>query len=426
MSTLRQTIRRSSSLLRVLTPESSTRGFASSSSPSSSGVSFAGSTQGSAVNTVLNVVPQSTAYVCIEIDRDVRSADCLGCWTRVLDSGVGLGCWARPRRAILRAPTLAPQSLSLSHSFVRSFVLQVVERFGRFSRVLDPGIHLLIPLVERIAYIHSQKETPIHVAGQTAITKDNVSLTIDGVLFVRIVDPVKASYGVENPLFAVSMLAQTSMRSELGRIDLDAAFSQRDELNQRVVASLAPAARGWGLEVLRYEIKDILPPPGIRAAMELVAEADRKKRASILQSEGDQQRRINTASGEAEAIFRKAEATAKSVRILAESMKKDRGAEAVRMRVAEQYVEAFGNLAKEGTTVLLPPSGGFGDVGGMVAQALTIFDKVGGGGKKLTAEVAEAEVADAEVEEAEEAAVEAAETAKTNAFTLDRSKRKEG
>ncbi len=301
-----------------------------------------------------------------------------------------------------------------------------MERFGRFSRVLDPGIHLLIPLVERIAYIHSQKETPIHVAGQTAITKDNVSLTIDGVLFVRIVDPVKASYGVENPLFAVSMLAQTSMRSELGRIDLDAAFSQRDELNQRVVASLAPAARGWGLEVLRYEIKDILPPPGIRAAMELVAEADRKKRASILQSEGDQQRRINTASGEAEAIFRKAEATAKSVRILAESMKKDRGAEAVRMRVAEQYVEAFGNLAKEGTTVLLPPSGGFGDVGGMVAQALTIFDKVGGGGKKLTAEVAEAEVADAEVEEAEEAAVEAAETAKTNAFTLDRSKRKEG
>ena len=342
-------------------------------------------------------------------------------------SGVGLGCWARPRRAILRAPTLAPQSLSLSHSFVRSFVLQVVERFGRFSRVLDPGIHLLIPLVERIAYIHSQKETPIHVAGQTAITKDNVSLTIDGVLFVRIVDPVKASYGVENPLFAVSMLAQTSMRSELGRIDLDAAFSQRDELNQRVVASLAPAARGWGLEVLRYEIKDILPPPGIRAAMELVAEADRKKRASILQSEGDQQRRINTASGEAEAIFRKAEATAKSVRILAESMKKDRGAEAVRMRVAEQYVEAFGNLAKEGTTVLLPPSGGFGDVGGMVAQALTIFDKVGGGGKKkLKAEVAEAEVAEAEVEVAEEAAVDAAETAKTNAFTLDRSKRKEG
>lgn len=190
-------------------------------SPSSSGLL---PPQQSAVNTVLNVVPQSTAYV--------------------------------------------------------------VERFGRFSRVLDPGIHVLIPLVERIAYIHSQKETPIHVAGQTAITKDNVSLTIDGVLFVRIVDPVKASYGVENPLFAVSMLAQTSMRSELGRIDLDAAFSQRDELNQRVVASLTPAAREWGLEVLRYEIKDILPPPGIRAAMELVAEADRKKRASILQSEG--------------------------------------------------------------------------------------------------------------------------------------------
>jgi regulator of protease activity HflC (stomatin/prohibitin superfamily) len=241
---------------------------------------------------------------------------------------------------------------------------------------------------------------------------------------------VKASYGVENPLFAVSMLAQTSMRSELGRIDLDAAFSQRDELNQRVVASLTPAAREWGLEVLRYEIKDILPPPGIRAAMELVAEADRKKRASILQSEGDQQKRINTASGEAEAIFRKAEATARSVRILAESIKKDRGAEAVRMRVAEQYVEAFGNLAKEGTTVLLPPSGGFADAGSMVAQAMTIFDKVrggeaGGGGGVGGGGVAAGEVA------AGDAAGDAADvggSGKTsvegNGFTLDSSKRK--
>lgn len=301
----------------------------------------------------------------------------------------------------------------------------MVERFGRFSRVLEPGIHLLIPLVERIAYIHSQKETPIHVAGQTAITKDNVSLTIDGVLFVRIVDPVKASYGVENPLYAVSMLAQTSMRSELGRIELDAAFSQRDELNQRVVASLAPAAREWGLEVLRYEIKDIVPPSQVRAAMELVAEADRKKRAAILQSEGDQQKRINTASGEAEAIYRKAEATARSVRILADSIKKDRGSEAVSLRIAEQYVriaiilalaracvqmtsrtrllfslldarlalrpqlttrfshrsfaqvEAFGNLAKEGTTILLPPNGGFADAGSMVAQAMSIYKQLG-------------------------------------------------
>lgn len=256
----------------------------------------------------------------------------------------------------------------------------VVERFGRFSRVLQPGLHILIPFLERIAYIHSQKETPIHVAGQTAITKDNVSLTIDGVLFVRIVDPVKASYGVENPMFAVTMLAQTSMRSELGRIELDTAFSQRDELNQRVVASLAPAAREWGLEVLRYEIKDIVPPSQVRAAMELVAEADRKKRAAILQSEGDQQKRINSASGEAEAIFRKAEATARSVRILADSIKKDRGSEAVSLRIAEQYVEAFGNLAKEGTTVLLPPNGGFADAGGMVAQALSIYKHLGTGG----------------------------------------------
>jgi len=277
----------------------------------------------------------------------------------------------------------APSPLSAVNTILNIVPQQqafVVERFGRFSRVLQPGLHILIPFVERIAYIHSQKETPIHVAGQTAITKDNVSLTIDGVLFVRIVDPVKASYGVENPMFAVTMLAQTSMRSELGRIELDTAFSQRDELNQRVVASLAPAAREWGLEVLRYEIKDIVPPSQVRAAMELVAEADRKKRAAILQSEGDQQKRINSASGEAEAIFRKAEATARSVRILADSIKKDRGSEAVSLRIAEQYVEAFGNLAKEGTTVLLPPNGGFADAGGMVAQALSIYKHLGTGG----------------------------------------------
>ena len=285
--------------------------------------------------------------------------------------------------AVSSSVSSSPSPLSAINTILNIVPQQqafVVERFGRFSRVLQPGLHILIPFVERIAYIHSQKETPIHVAGQTAITKDNVSLTIDGVLFVRIVDPVKASYGVENPMFAVTMLAQTSMRSELGRIELDTAFSQRDELNQRVVASLAPAAREWGLEVLRYEIKDIVPPSQVRAAMELVAEADRKKRAAILQSEGDQQKRINSASGEAEAIFRKAEATARSVRILADSIKKDRGSEAVSLRIAEQYVEAFGNLAKEGTTVLLPPNGGFADAGAMVAQALSIYKHLGTGG----------------------------------------------
>lgn len=320
----------------------------------------------------------------------------LGRWEQALWSSVSAsessnyrGAGAAPAAlfsssaAVSSSVSSAPSPLSAVNTILNIVPQQqafVVERFGRFSRVLQPGLHILIPFVERIAYIHSQKETPIHVAGQTAITKDNVSLTIDGVLFVRIVDPVKASYGVENPMFAVTMLAQTSMRSELGRIELDTAFSQRDELNQRVVASLAPAAREWGLEVLRYEIKDIVPPSQVRAAMELVAEADRRKRAAILQSEGDQQKRINSASGEAEAIFRKAEATARSVRILADSIKKDRGSEAVSLRIAEQYVEAFGNLAKEGTTVLLPPNGGFADAGSMVAQALSIYKQMGPGG----------------------------------------------
>ncbi|KAJ1623737.1 hypothetical protein T492DRAFT_288465 [Pavlovales sp. CCMP2436] len=171
----------------------------------------------------------------------------------------------------------------------------VVERFGRFSKVMNAGIHFLVPLVDRVAYVHVLKEETISVPSQTAITKDNVSITIDGILYVRVIDPVKASYGIEDPHFAVTQLAQTTMRSELGKISLDRTFQERDQLNALIVASINAASEPWGIQCMRYEIRDIVPPKAVRAAMELEAEAERRKRASILDSEGDRQAAVNAA-----------------------------------------------------------------------------------------------------------------------------------
>lgn len=276
----------------------------------------------------------------------------------------------------------------------------VVERFGRFNRILTPGLHVLIPFVERISYAHSLKETTIPVPNQTAITKDNVSLTIDGVLYVKVVDPYSASYGVENALYAVTQLAQTTMRSELGKITLDVVFAERDSLNQSIVESIQPAASAWGLQVLRYEIRDVLPPTGVRQAMELQAEAERRKRAQVLESEGQrqskiniaegkraevilaseasQQDQINRATGEAEAIYRRADATAQSIRLLAEAIRNSGGSEAVSLRIAEQYLDAFAEIAKKGNTMLLPAS--MNNPASMIGQALGIFGAVSGKG----------------------------------------------
>lgn len=272
----------------------------------------------------------------------------------------------------------------------------VVERLGRFDKVLQPGLNILIPIIQKVSYKHTLKEEAIDVTAQTAISNDNVTLSIDGVLYVKIIDAVAASYGVNNPYYAITQLAQTTMRSEIGKLPLDRTFEERETLNIAIVAAINQAAVNWGIQCMRYEIKDIQPPQTILKAMELQVAAERQKRAQILESEGNRQSNINQAEGEkaqivlsseasytdqinrargeAEAIMLVADATAKSIELVASAIQNKGGEAAVSLKVAEQYVSAFSNLAKTTNTVLLPTN--LAEPASFIAQTLGIFDQV--------------------------------------------------
>jgi regulator of protease activity HflC (stomatin/prohibitin superfamily) len=268
----------------------------------------------------------------------------------------------------------------------------VVERLGKFHEVLQPGINFIIPFFDRVAYKHSLKEVALDIPEQVCITKDNVQVAVDGVVFIQVVDGMKASYGISNYKFAVIQLAQTTMRSEIGKIDLDKTFEERMNINRLVVASIDEASIGWGVKILRYEIKNITPPKTVLNAMEKQMQAEREKRAVILQSEGEkqsainlaegqkqkvvlesealQQRQINEAAGQAEAIRAVAEATADGIRSVAKAIQSEGGMEAVQLRVAENLVEQFGKLAKTNNTLILPAN--FADMGSMISAAMTV------------------------------------------------------
>jgi len=269
----------------------------------------------------------------------------------------------------------------------------VVERLGRYSATLDAGFHILLPFVDVIRYRHSLKEEALDIPEQVCITRDNVQVGVDGVLYMKVLDPHRASYGVRDYVFAITQLAQTTLRSEMGKIDLDKTFEERSNINALVVTELDKASDPWGVKVLRYEIKNINPPRDILAAMEKQMRAEREKRATVLTSEGQRdatinnaegekqqvikaseaakQRQINEAEGQAQAILAVAEATAEGIRRVAETIQGPGGREAVQLRVAEQWVSQFGNLAKSTNTVIVPAQ--VGDLAGMIATAMNVF-----------------------------------------------------
>ena len=271
----------------------------------------------------------------------------------------------------------------------------VVERLGRFHGILNAGFHVLLPFVDVIRYRHSLKETAVDIPAQVCITRDNVQVGVDGVLYLKVLNPERASYGISDYMFAISQLAQTTLRSEVGKIDLDRTFEERTNINTQVVSELDKASEAWGVKVLRYEIKNITPPADILAAMEKQMRAEREKRAVILTSEGTRdaaintaegmkqevikqsearkQQQINEAEGEAAAITSVATATAAGIRSVAEAIKLPGGQEAVQLRVAEQYIGQFGELAKKGNTIVLPAN--VADVGAMIALAMKLAQK---------------------------------------------------
>jgi len=269
----------------------------------------------------------------------------------------------------------------------------VVERLGRFHNVMQAGFHVLVPFVDNIRYRHSLKEAAIDIPAQVCITRDNVQVGVDGILYIKVLNPERASYGINDYHFAITQLAQTNLRSEIGKIDLDKTFEERMNINAAVVSELDKASDPWGVKVLRYEIKNITPPHDILAAMEKQMRAEREKRAVILTSEGTRdavinaaegdkqqvikasearrQQQINEAEGQASAILAVATATAEGIRQVAETIRQPGGTEATQLRVAEQYIRQFGELAQKSNTIVIPANAA--DVASMVALAMKVF-----------------------------------------------------
>ena len=271
----------------------------------------------------------------------------------------------------------------------------IIERLGKFHEVLEPGLNVIIPFVDRVAYRHSLKEVPADVAEQVCITKDNTQLAVDGLIYYQVTDPRLASYGTSDYITAITQLAQTTLRSEVGKMELDQSLQSREEINRQVVSVLDEAGRSWGVKVLRYEVKNLTPPEAILRAMQQQITAEREKRAliaksegekqqqinvadgarqaAILNSEGEKQAAINRAQGEGTALRVVAEATAAAVTAVAEAIGREGGQQAANLKVAELYIQAFANLAKAGTTLIVPTN--LSDVSSVIASAMTVLDR---------------------------------------------------
>jgi len=269
----------------------------------------------------------------------------------------------------------------------------VVERLGKYDRTLAPGLEFVIPFIERVAYKHSLKEVPLDVPSQVCITRDNTQLQVDGIIYFQVTDPMRASYGSSNYVLAITQLAQTLLRSVIGKMELDRTFEERDTINAHVVSALDEAARNWGVKVLRYEIKDLTPPAAILHAMQAQITAEREKRALIAASEGRKQEQINIATGEREAFIARsegqrqaeinqaqgeaaaivavAEATAEGIRKVADAIRQPGGEQAVQLKVAQQAVDAFAQLAQKNNTMIVPSS--LGEVSGLIASAMALM-----------------------------------------------------
>lgn len=270
----------------------------------------------------------------------------------------------------------------------------VVERLGKYSRTLDAGFHILLPFLDKVSYKHSLKEIAMDVPSQTCITKDNIQVHVDGILYMQVVDAKAASYGIENYQFAASQLAQTTLRSEIGKIELDKTFEERETINTAVVQAVDKASEPWGVKIMRYEIKDILPPSSVRDALEKQMRAERERRAVVAESEGQRQAKINVSEGDKQEMINRSEgekmkrineaegyakeieliakATAEGLRTVAGAIAEPGGKDAVNLRVAEQYVKEFGRLAKANNTMIIPAN--TGDIASFVATALKTID----------------------------------------------------